>query len=277
MSEPIQHQLKTRDGLDLTWFEWGVGARGNAPTIVLQHGFVASTSLNWIVPGIIDDFVATGRHVVALDARGHGHSDAPHDTEFYGERNMALDLHDLIDIVVAESGIAEVHVVGYAMGAIVCALAAVDDQRITRLILAAVGSGIVEFGGHDASAVPTEAIAEAFESANPDAIEHEGAQFYRTFADFVGADCAAMAAHARRRHAEPIALADIAATTMVVAGEGDPLAARPDVLAAALRNGELTVLDCGHFDMIGHPEFVAAMIRFLGQPSAPDELAVAAV
>jgi pimeloyl-ACP methyl ester carboxylesterase len=56
---------------------------GEGPPVVLHHGFAADADANWVRPGIVDALVASGRTVVALDARGHGRSAQPHDLHAY--------------------------------------------------------------------------------------------------------------------------------------------------------------------------------------------------
>lgn len=65
--------------------------------MLLLHGFAADARLNWEGPGVVEALVARGRHVLALDARGHGSSDKPHDDALYGEPVMARDVRQLID------------------------------------------------------------------------------------------------------------------------------------------------------------------------------------
>ena len=43
--------------------------------MLLVHGFASDHTGNWVRPGIVDALVATGRRVIAYDARGHGASD----------------------------------------------------------------------------------------------------------------------------------------------------------------------------------------------------------
>jgi len=52
---------------------------GQGEPVVLIHGFSSSLDANWGSLGIIDKLSKDFR-VVALDVRGHGKSDKPHDT-----------------------------------------------------------------------------------------------------------------------------------------------------------------------------------------------------
>ncbi len=63
---------------------------------MLHHGFGADAEVDWVRTGTVDALVAAGRRVVALDARGHGRSDAPHDPACYGEPRMARDVSTLL-------------------------------------------------------------------------------------------------------------------------------------------------------------------------------------
>ncbi|HWS31258.1 MAG TPA: alpha/beta fold hydrolase [Actinoplanes sp.] len=78
------------DGVEIFWEQWD-GDRGQPP-VLLHHGFIASGHTNWVLPGVVDALTATGRRVVAIDARGHGRSGKPHDPAFYGESRMARDV-----------------------------------------------------------------------------------------------------------------------------------------------------------------------------------------
>lgn len=251
--------LTTVDGLTLEYHEWGTERRGERPPVVLQHGFIAGTHWNWVVTGVVDALVAAERHVVALDARGHGGSAAPHEPAYYGEAKMAADLSTLYDLLDAPL----VHQVGYSMGAIISLIAAIRDRRIGRLVVGGVGAGVVELGGVDTRMLPNEMLREALTTHNPSTITHEGAAGFRAFADMVGADRTALAAQAQVVHAEPIPLADITAPTLLIAGTEDPLAGRPHILTEAIAGAHLLTLPGDHLQVPGDPCFVAEIIGFL--------------
>jgi pimeloyl-ACP methyl ester carboxylesterase len=247
------------DGLAIAYQEWGTDRRGDAPPIVLHHGFAVDADLNFVQPKVVAALVAAGRHVVGIDARGHGASDKPHESSFYGEEAMATDVVTLIDVL----GAGEIHLVGYSMGAIVSLLTAAREPRVTRLVVGGVGAAVVELGGVDTRAVPNEAIAAALRADDPDAIEHPGAKAFRALADAVGADRLALAAQADVVHRGPIAFDAIAAPTLVLAGDADPLAVRPQVLVDALGDGRLRMLTGDHLGAVGDPTFATAIVEFL--------------
>lgn len=55
--------------------------RGAGEPVVLIHGYSVSATINWKLPGILAE-LARSYQVVALDVRGHGRSDKPHDPAF---------------------------------------------------------------------------------------------------------------------------------------------------------------------------------------------------
>ncbi len=226
---------------------------------MLHHGFAVDALLNWVFPGVVAALVADGRRVLAPDARGHGRSEAPHDPQRYGEATMAADLRALLDLIGAD----EVDLVGYSMGAIVSLLVATQDRRVRRLAIGGVGAGVVELGGVDTRAIASEAIIAALRAEDPATVDNPRALAFRQLADATGADRLALAAQASRRHHEPIALARITAPTLVLAGDADPLAVRPEVLAAAIAGARLERLSGDHLAAVGDSRFAPLIVEHL--------------
>ncbi|MBI3839174.1 MAG: alpha/beta hydrolase [Planctomycetia bacterium] len=83
---------------------------GQGEPVVLIHGFTASIQPQWGLPGIIKA-LSKDYQVIALDNRGHGRSDKPHDPKQYGAE-MINDVIRLMDHV----KIQKAHIVGYSMG-----------------------------------------------------------------------------------------------------------------------------------------------------------------
>ena len=247
----------TWDGIAIAYQEWGEQA--SLPPVVLHHGFVADANANWVVPGLVPALVAAGRHVVAPDARGHGRSEKPHDPRFYGEQRMARDLAMLLEVI----GAGHIDLVGYSMGAVVALIFASDDQRVRRLVVGGVGSGVIECGGVDRRAVSNESIIEALSAADPAALGESGAGAFRALADALGADRGALVAQARSVFRGEIALDRISAPTLVLAGEADPLAVRPQVLADAIPDARLQVLSGDHAGAVLDARFTRSIVEFL--------------
>ena len=263
MSVHVTASAVVDDGTTIAYHCWeaGTGITAHPIPVVLQHGFTANTMADWLVPGTVAGLTATGRRVVGIDARGHGRSEKSPDAKRYGERRMARDLL----AVVALLGLPAVDLVGYSMGAVVALLAAAASQTtIRRLVVGGVGAGIVEVGGVDTRALPSERLAQAFLAEDPDDLPAEIASL-RAHAGMLGADLASLAAQASAVHREGIDLAAITAKTLVIAGNADPLAERPHVLAEAIAGASLCVVAGGHEVVGSNPEFRSAIIEFLNR------------
>ncbi|MEU7080055.1 alpha/beta fold hydrolase [Streptomyces sp. NPDC046409] len=253
-------ELRTHDGLTLRYWSWSRNPDGALPPVLLLHGFAAHARLNWEGPGVVEALVARGRRVYALDARGHGASDRPHDDTHYGESLMARDVRLLIDRIGAD----EVHVAGYSMGAVVAVLAAAQDSRISRLVAGGIGAGAVEVGGLDTRVMPPELVSAAL-TAEDAADAPERTRAFRVLADTAGGDRLALAAQIRAVHRGALPLDRITVPTLVLAGAGDPLATRPEVLASAIAGAELTVLPGDHLTAVRDPGFAEAIASFLAR------------
>jgi pimeloyl-ACP methyl ester carboxylesterase len=103
-----------------------LGNDGGEP-VVLIHGFTGSSE-NW--PQVFKVLNKDYR-VIALDCRGHGQSDKPHDAAKYG-LEMIEDVVRLLDHL----KIKKAHVVGYSMGAgIALQLAVRHPERLRSAVL----------------------------------------------------------------------------------------------------------------------------------------------
>jgi pimeloyl-ACP methyl ester carboxylesterase len=254
---PAAKRFRTSDGLQIAYYVWGEDDA--APPVVLHHGFVANARANWEAPGVVQELLGAGRRVIAPDARGHGDSDKPYDPASYGERRMASDLGGLLQA----AGVGEVDLVGYSMGAVVSLLFAAGDERVRRLVVGGVGSGIVECGGVDRRALSNDSIIEALSVDDPDTLGAAGARAFRSLADALGSDRRALVAQARSIHRGGIELQHVSAPALVLAGEEDPLAIRPQVLAEALPNATLQMLSGDHMGALADPRFAASVVEFL--------------
>ncbi|GAA4803788.1 alpha/beta hydrolase [Streptomyces ziwulingensis] len=251
------------DGTEIAYEVWERDSE--LPLVLLHHGFIASGQSNWEAPGIVAALTGAGRRVATLDARGHGASGKPHDPAAYGEARMARDVSALLDLLGEE----QVDLVGYSMGAIVALLTAVRDRRVRRLVVGGVGAGVPECGGVDSRVIGGPALQHALRTDDPGSITDPTAAGFRAFVDAVGGDRAALAAQAASAHAEPIPLDRIEAPTLVLAGRDDPLAARPEVLAAAVPGATLRTVAGDHFGALRDPDFVGHLLGFLDHAPAP--------
>jgi pimeloyl-ACP methyl ester carboxylesterase len=245
------------DGLQLSYTVWEGDGRLRRP-VLLQHGFAADAQANWVGPGVVEALLDAGFTVVALDARGHGGSEKPHDESRYGEETMARDISALLD----ELGYDEVSLAGYSLGAIVALTVAANDKRVRCLATGGVGSGVVDFGGVDVRVVSPEQVAAGL-LAKDRADVPAAVLPFRRLVRRTGGDVEALAAVLRASQQQTrIDLTAITVPTLVLAGESDQLAAEPERLAAAIAGARLVRVPGDHMTAVADPAFVAALAGF---------------
>jgi len=120
-----QDKFLNSNGVRIRYVEQGVGE-----PVVLVHGQGGSIE-SWRDSGVIDA-LSKHYHVIALDERGFGRSDKPHEPSAYGSQ-MGDDIVRLLEHL----GIGRAHIVGYSMGARVTSWLIVN--RPQRLITATLG------------------------------------------------------------------------------------------------------------------------------------------
>ena len=99
--------------------------QGQGPAIVLMHGYTGTLDRHFIANGVFAN-LAKDHRVIAMDLRGHGKSDKPHDPKAYGE-TMAGDVVRLLDHL----KIQRAHVLGYSLGAMIAGrLATMHPARL---------------------------------------------------------------------------------------------------------------------------------------------------
>ena len=126
-----------------------------------------------------------------------------------------------------------------------------------------VGSGVIDCGGVDRRAVSNDSIIHALSVDDPATLEEPQAQAFRQLADAVGADREALVAQARAVYRGGIALERISAATLILAGEDDPLARRPEVLAEAIPEATLRIVRGNHIGALADPCFTRSVVDFL--------------
>ena len=126
---PMQHF--DSDGLNIAYLDEGEG-----DPILLIHGFASNVRTNWIGPGWVTMFKQAGRRVIALDNRGHGDSDKPHDPDYYDAALMAEDARRLLDHLEIEKA----DVMGYSMGARITAFLSINHpDRVRSAVFGGLG------------------------------------------------------------------------------------------------------------------------------------------
>jgi len=119
---PIERRVAVRD-IELAIREWP----GEARPFVLVHG-LASNARTW--DAVARHLNAAGHHVVAVDQRGHGHSDKP--DSGYGFAEVTADLEALIKALHLEAPV----VAGQSWGGnVVLEFAAARPELLYGLVL----------------------------------------------------------------------------------------------------------------------------------------------
>lgn len=135
IAAPEARFVGTSDGLRLATYDFG---DADAAPIVALHGFASTANANWKSTGWVRDLTKAGHRVIAVDQRGHGASDRPHDPARYSMKRFVADLTEVIDAYRVD----DVTLLGYSLGSRVGWLAASAlPDRIARAILGGLPAG----------------------------------------------------------------------------------------------------------------------------------------
>ena len=106
---------------------------GKGEPVVLIHGWMSDSSMwgrDWAGNTRLDTKGSEGFQLIALDCRGHGKSDKPHEQKQYGPE-MAADVVRLLDHLKIEKA----HLVGYSSGSYIAGkVAATHPDRVLSLV-----------------------------------------------------------------------------------------------------------------------------------------------
>src|SRR5215469_7101596 len=215
----------TTDGLRIAYERVGDG-----PPVVLVHGFASSKEQNWKSTGWYGSLAEAGFSGLAIDNRGHGESDKPHDPLFYHHDRMAEDVLTVMDA----AGVKNAPYVGYSMGGLIgLRFLALFPDRMTRLALGGVGETYLK-GPRVSDPERRDLIAEALLSDDKDGITDPRARMFRDFAEQKGKDRLALAA-CMRAMSPPLPMAVLRSfdkPILVVDGDQDFVAGPSGPLAA---------------------------------------------
>lgn len=234
---------------------------GDGSPIVLIHGFASSREQNWRSTGWYARLTGAGFRVIALDLRGHGQSDKPHEPSAYGA--MAGDIRCVMDA----AGVHEANLLGYSMGGMLAIRMLMEHpERVGRVIVAGVGANYF-------SEEPWRLrVAAALETENGAAVTDPTVRRFRVFASQKGKDPLALAAclRAPRRIYPPEALKRSTHPVLVVCGENDDISGPPEPLAAAFADGRAVRLPGrDHMSAVGDKGAKDAVLEFLEQCASP--------
>lgn len=230
---------------------------GHGAPIVLVHGFASTHAVNWVNTLWVKTLNEAGRRVIALDNRGHGASDKPHDPDAYATSVMATDVVRLLDHL----DLACADVMGYSMGARIAAVLALrHPARVRSLVMGGLGHHLFDGAG-----LPM-AIADALEAPDLTSLADPTQRMFRRFADANGADRAALAACIRgsRQVLSQDEVRSIACPALVAVGTRDAIAGDPHALAALLPQGQaLDIPDRDHNLAVGDKVYRRGVLAFL--------------
>ncbi len=238
---------------------------GEGDPILLVHGFASDRRQNWKTPGWYETLNGAGYRVIALDCRGHGESDKPHDPKFYGHDVMARDAIAVTDA----TGVSAAHVMGYSMGGFIAMhLLLENPDRIRKVVIGGVGASYLDSGaipGAVSGRGRREMIAAGLLEPDKSKITNRTARDFREFADQSGKDRLALAAcmRADRESFTAEQLSHSIQPVLVVCGENDALTGPPGPLAAAFADGRaVAVPKRDHMTTVGDKVYKQAVLDF---------------
>lgn len=243
------------DGLRIAYEIVGEGA-----PVLLVHGFASSRAQNWRATGWYKALTDPGFRVIALDLRGHGDSDKPHDPAFYGYEQMSADVLS----VAGAAGLETASIVGYSMGGhLALELLMKHPEAIRKVAIAGVGETYLRGASPERFA-----IADALTEPDPGHLVDPVQKMFRAFAGQPGKDREALAACMRgeRRFFTAAELARSTRPALVVCGERDEVSGPPGTLADALHDARaVTIPGRDHMSAVGDKRTKAAVVDFLSE------------
>ena len=245
---PKSQFFTSSDGLKIHYLELGTAGT----PVILIHGYTANAEGKWFKSGIAQA-LASKHRVIAIDARGHGKSDKPHDPEKYGPR-MANDVIELMDHL----KLAKAHIHGYSMGgAMLTQILARHPQRLITAIYG--GSGPQETDPAVIAQVPKDEAAPA--ANDPNAPRGEN------WASYPGYDRAAL--DAVQKYAWQPADRDIDLTTVTVpvlslVGGYDNPNARTHRVKRQVKGAQIVILPKEtHGSVHLNPVYTQTLVKFI--------------
>jgi pimeloyl-ACP methyl ester carboxylesterase len=251
---------------------------GKGVPVVLIHGWMADSSM-WGRDRSgntkLNTTGASGFQLIALDCRGHGQSDKPHDPKMYGPE-MAADVVRLLDHL----KIQKAHLVGYSSGAFIAGkVAATHPERVLSVVYA--GQAPLVAGTKAPGSSEVEVFAKAVDegkdlgsyiiavtpSGKPKPTEGLANGIAKIM--FAGKDVKAFAAAGRsfpKLEVTRKQLRKCKAPVLFIHGGNESAYVKDRVAAVRklLGRGELKIVEGGdHITTLTRPEFSSALIEFL--------------
>jgi pimeloyl-ACP methyl ester carboxylesterase len=249
----------TSGDIEIAWYEAG---NPDGFPILLIHGFASTAHVNWVFPGWFKTLDEAGFRVIALDNRGHGESDKPHDPEAYHPEIMAADAAGLLDSL----NIGSAHVMGYSMGARISAFLAIARPDLVRsVVFGGLGMGMIDGVGD------WDPIAAALRADSLDDVTDERGRMFRAFAEQTKSDRLALAAciSTSRTLVSREDLARLTMPALIGVGTRDDIAGSAEGLAQLmLRARSVDIPNRDHMLAVGDKVFKAAALEFFNDVEA---------
>jgi pimeloyl-ACP methyl ester carboxylesterase len=272
----------TVDAADDSFDSKGVKIRfvteGAGEPVVLIHGWMGDSSM-WgrDAAGNTKLKGADGFRVIALDCRGHGKSDKPHEVEKYGPE-MAADVVRLLDHLKIEKA----HLIGYSSGAYIAGkVAATHPDRVLSVVYGGQAPLVAGVKTNSPGTNEIEVFAKAVDegkdlgayilAVTPAGKPKPTAEQATAIAKFLydGKDVKAFAAAGRGFKNLDVTeeqLKKCRAPILFIHGgnESDIVKERMAAVRKLLGRGEVKVIEGGdHITTLAKPEFASALLEFL--------------
>jgi pimeloyl-ACP methyl ester carboxylesterase len=242
------------DGVTIAYIDEGRG-----DPILLIHGFASNATVNWRNTNWIKTLTEAGFRVIAMDNRGHGHSEKLYDSAQYDVHIMAEDARRLLDHL----KLPRADVVGFSMGARIASfLTFAHPDRVRSLTLSGFGHNMIRRSG----AAPH--IAAALEAPSAEDVVNDAARTFRVFAEQTRGDLKALAACMRSDRALPTPedLGGIKCPVLIAVGTDDVMAGSGEKLAEMIPGAEfLAINGRDHMKSVGDLSHKKGVVAFLSR------------
>lgn len=228
--------------------------QGHGRPVIMLHGFLANSLLNWIEPGIAKAIADAGFEAIMLDLRGHGGSAASEDPAAYPPDVLARDVEALLKHL----ALTDYDLVGYSLGARTAMRMLVRGAQPRLCVLGGMGdSGIL--GSAARGAFFADAISKGEASQHPQAAKIIHAMIARGKLQ----PKAMLNVLKAQVQTTPAELARVATPILVVSGGEDNDNGDAERLASLLKNAVAQRVPGNHLSAVQAPELAQAITAFL--------------